>query len=195
VPRADPVTLADHATLADHKRAMRARLACCGGDPALGHRLAGHALRLAPAPGAVVSGFWPMPGEIDPRPLLLALAGRGHAIVLPRTPNRGLPLSFHRWRPGEALVPGRMGIPEPAAEAPALAPDFLLVPLVAFDAGLRRLGRGAGFYDRTLAALRAVKPVFAMGVAFAARQVEHVPAEPHDARLDAVATEAGIIAA
>jgi 5-formyltetrahydrofolate cyclo-ligase len=181
-------------TIAVEKRALRAAVAARG-DPALGFRLAGHALHLAPPHGAVVSGFWPLPGEIDPRPLLLALAGRGHAIVLPRTPKRGLPLSFHRWRPGDTLLPGRMGILEPAPDAPVLPPDFLLVPLVAFDAGMRRLGHGAGYYDRTLAALRAAKPVLALGIAFADQQVDRVPADAHDARLDAVATEAGIIRA
>ena len=87
-------------------------------------------------PGAVVSGFWPTGREIDVRPLLLALAGRGHKVVLPRTPARGLPLSFHRWRPGDALEPGRMGILQPPEAAERLDPDLLLVPLVAFDAGL-----------------------------------------------------------
>jgi 5-formyltetrahydrofolate cyclo-ligase len=180
-------------TIAEQKQALRVGLAGRGGDAALGFPMAGHALALAPPAGGVVSGFWPMAHEIDPRPLLLALAGRGHAIVLPRTPQRGLPLKFHRWRPGEALRAGRMGILEPLADAQAMVPDFLLVPLVAFDSGMRRLGHGAGYYDRTLAALRAAKPVFALGIAFAAQRVDRVPAEPHDARLDAVATEAGVI--
>jgi 5-formyltetrahydrofolate cyclo-ligase len=182
-------------TLAEEKRALREGATARAGDPALGFRLAGHAMRIPPPSGAVVSGFWPLPGEIDPRQLMLALAGRGHAIVLPRTPRRGLPLAFHRWRPGEELFPGRMGILEPSADAPEGVPDFLLVPLVAFDSGMRRLGHGAGYYDRTLAALRATGPAFALGVAFAAQQVDRVPADAHDARLDAVATEAGILRA
>jgi 5-formyltetrahydrofolate cyclo-ligase len=182
-------------TLDQQKRALRAVVSARLGDPEHGFRLAGHALDLAPPPGAVVSGFWPMPREIDIRPLLLALAGRGHPIVLPRTPRRGLALGFHRWRPGDPLEAGRMGILEPPAWAEALDPDHLLVPLVAFDCGMRRLGHGAGYYDRTLAGLRARKPVFALGVGFAAQQVERVPAGPDDALLDAVATERGVLRA
>jgi 5-formyltetrahydrofolate cyclo-ligase len=176
------------------KQALRAARA--GGDPTLGTRLAGQVLQAcAPAPGAVVAGYWPLPGEIDPRPLLLALAGRGHGLALPRTPRRGLPLVFHRFRFGDPLLPHRFGMLEPRAEARVIDPDMLLVPLAAFDARLHRLGHGAGFYDRTLAALRARRVVFALGIAFAAQQVAEIPAEPHDQRLDAVATEAGVLRA
>src|SRR4051794_3665745 len=88
---------------AEARRAALARREGC--DPALGARLAAHVLAEAPPPaGAVVAGFWPMGQEIDIRPLLLALAARGHTIALPVTPKRGLPLRFHRWQPGEALV-------------------------------------------------------------------------------------------
>jgi 5-formyltetrahydrofolate cyclo-ligase len=174
----------------------RLRAARHAGDPRLGARLAGHVLeRCPPPPGAVVSGYWPMANEIDPRPLMLALAGRGHPLCLPRTPRRGLPLMFHRWRFGQPLAPHRFGMLEPAPDAPEMVPDCLLVPLAAFDARLNRLGHGAGFYDRTLAALRAMRTVFALGIAFAAQQVPHVPAEPHDQTLDAVATEQGVILA
>ena len=114
---------------AEARRAALARRAGC--DPALGARLAAHVLEAAPPPaGAVVAGFWPMGPEIDIRPLLLAL-GRGHPIALPVTPKRGLPLGFRRWRPGEALARGPMGTATPAGEE--LRPDWLLVPLLAFD--------------------------------------------------------------
>lgn len=167
------------------KAALRARR---DGDPAWGARLAGHVLdRCPPRPGQVVAGFWPMPGEMDVRPLLLALLGRGHAVVLPETPPRGQPLRFRRWRPGEALVAERFGTWRPTgAEA---APDVLLVPMLAFDSGLRRLGYGGGYYDRTLAALPGRR---AIGIAFAAQEVPVVPAGPHDIAMHAVATERGV---
>ncbi len=160
-----------------------------GQDPALGWLLAGHVLttwRFRPL--VVVAGFWPLSGEIDIRPLLLALAGRGHPVALPITPPRGSPLSFGRWRPGDRMVPERFGTVRPVGES--LVPDLLLVPLLAFDGQCRRLGYGGGFYDRTLAALPGRT---ALGCAFAAQRVDCVTAEAHDMRLDAVATECGLI--
>jgi 5-formyltetrahydrofolate cyclo-ligase len=143
----------------------------------------------APPAGAVVAGFWPMGREIDIRPLLLALAGRGHLIALPITPKRGLPLHFRRWRPGEELARGPLGTRQPAT-GEELRPDWLLVPLLAFDRAGRRLGYGGGYYDRTLARL---PEATAIGCAYACQEVPEVPAGPEDFRLHAIATEAGII--
>ena len=182
----------DSAELSEAKRLARqhALLARGGSDPAsCGAALTAHVLRDLPPPaGAVVSGFWPLEGEIDIRPLLLALHERGHPIVLPVTPKRGNPLTFRLWRPGDVLVPERFGTVRPTGEE--RTPDFLLVPLLAFDRAGHRLGYGAGFYDRTLAGL---PPHFALGCAFAAQEVDAVPVGPYDARLDAVATECGVI--
>ncbi len=160
-----------------------------GQDPALGTHLAGRLLagwRFRPR--SVIAGFWPLAGEIDIRPLLLALAGRGNSIVLPVTPARGNPLSFQRWRPGDVLIRERFGTVRPAGEP--MAPDLLLVPLLAFDGGCRRLGYGGGFYDRTLAGLPGHT---AIGCAFAAQRVDCVAAEAHDIPLHAVATERGLM--
>jgi 5-formyltetrahydrofolate cyclo-ligase len=167
-------------------RAVAARAGC---DPALGARLATHVLRDArPPAGAVVAGFWPLAGEIDIRPLLTALAERGHAVLLPVTPQRGLPLTFRRWRPGDVMASGRFGTPVPVGEP--MVPTMLLVPLLAFDRQGRRLGYGAGYYDRTLAALPGAHT---LGCAFAAQELDSVPAGPQDIRLAAIATERGII--
>ena len=72
-------------------------------------------------------------------------------------------------------------------------PDILLVPLATFDRDGHRIGYGAGYYDLTISALRAMKPVIAIGLAFAAQEIENVHATPRDARLDLVLTEAEII--
>jgi 5-formyltetrahydrofolate cyclo-ligase len=161
-----------------------------GLDPqACGRALARHVLRDMPPPaGAVVAGFWPLAGEIDVRPLLLALREMGHAIVLPITPPRGQPLTFGLWSPGDTLVPERFGTLRPTG--PERVPGFVLVPLLAFDRRGGRLGYGGGFYDRTLPLL---PHRVALGCAFAAQEVDEVPVGPYDIRLDAVATEAGII--
>ncbi len=146
------------------------------------------------APGAPVSGFWPMGSEIDPRPLMAALAARGHSLCLPVVVGRGLPLLFRRWRPGDALVPAGFGTSVPPPDAPESRPAALLVPLLAFDRRLQRLGYGGGYYDRTLAALRRQgPPIVALGVAFAIQEVDAVPTAPGDEALDAVATEVGVL--
>jgi 5-formyltetrahydrofolate cyclo-ligase len=156
---------------------------------AAGSALAQHVLRdCPPPPAAVVSGFWPLGEEIDIRPLLLALHDRGHRVTLPVTPRRGEALTFRGWQPGDVMLPERFGTLRPIGEV--LVPDFLLIPLLAFDAAGARLGYGGGFYDRTLAVLPGR---LRLGCAFAAQQVDSVPVGPYDIRLDAVATENGII--
>jgi 5-formyltetrahydrofolate cyclo-ligase len=154
-----------------------------------GEALAANVLRDCPPPiGAIVSGFWPIGDEIDLRPLLRALHERGNRLALPVTPRRGEPLTFREWQPGDVLVPERFGTVRPTGDI--LIPDMLLIPLLAFDSKGGRLGYGGGFYDRTLATL---PNRFRLGCAFAAQQVDAVPDGPYDIRLDAVATESGII--
>ncbi|HET6195139.1 MAG TPA: 5-formyltetrahydrofolate cyclo-ligase [Acetobacteraceae bacterium] len=177
--------------LIEAKRLVRQRMLAAreAWNPACGTALAEHVLREMPPPaGALVSGFWPMGQEIDIRPLLVALHERGHRIVLPETPKRGNPLIFRLWSPGAVMLPERFGTSRPDGEV--VVPDFLLVPLLAFDRRGYRVGYGAGYYDRTLAALPGR---YRLGVAYTASELDAVPAGPYDERLDAVATERGII--
>ena len=142
----------------------------------------------------VVSAFFPYKSEIDTRPLLGKLAGEGWTTALPIVIALGEPLIFRRWLPGEPTVPGVWDIPRPTDDAPLLEPDVLLVPLMAFDRKGYRLGYGGGFYDRTLSLLRAKKPITAIGVAYAAQEVDSVPHDAHDQPLDFVMTEREILA-
>jgi len=158
----------------------------------LSHRLADIFLKQIPAPrGSTVSAYVAIGDEADPAPLLEALRARGHAIALPRVTGRGKPLDFHRHDVGKALVPGGFGLSEPARDWPQVEPDVLIVPLLAFDALGYRIGYGAGFYDRTLAKLRAARHVLAVGFAFAGQEFETVPHDGNDQRLDWVVTENG----
>jgi 5-formyltetrahydrofolate cyclo-ligase len=141
------------------------------------------------APGTVVSGFSPLKSEISPLPLLRRLADAGASLALPVVVGRGQPLVMRAWSFGAPLVSGVWGIREPPADAPELNPDILIVPLLAFDRSGHRIGYGAGYYDMTIARLRAMKPVTAVGVAFGSQEIAAVPATPRDARLDLVLTE------
>jgi 5-formyltetrahydrofolate cyclo-ligase len=153
-------------------------------------RLAEEGLRLAHLWGPqVVSAFHPLRDEPDTLPLLTALAAEGFATALPAVVGRGSPLTFRLWRPGEPTRPGAMSIREPLEEAPAVDPELLFVPLACFDRRGHRIGYGAGYYDRSLARLRAMKRTRAAGVAYGVCEIAAVPYETHDQSLDAVVTE------
>jgi 5-formyltetrahydrofolate cyclo-ligase len=151
--------------------------------------IAARVFPLAIRPGMIVSGFMPLKSEINPLPLMRKLAEAGASLALPMVAGRGKPLSMRGWQLGEPLVPGVWGIREPGPGAPEVQPDILLVPLLAFDRSGHRIGYGAGYYDLTITQLRAQKPIAAVGIAFAAQEIETVPRTAFDARLDLVLTE------
>ncbi len=150
-------------------------------------------LPLAVTPGVIVSGFSPMKSEINPLPLLRKFAEAGAGLALPCIAGRGHPLIMRSWDFGGALASGQWGIREPTADAPEVAPDIVIVPLAAFDRAGQRIGYGAGYYDMTLHKLRALKPVLAIGIAFASQETARIPATERDERLDLVLTEREVI--
>jgi 5-formyltetrahydrofolate cyclo-ligase len=112
----------------------------------------------------------------------------GHSIALPHFSSRTAPMTFARHADpyGESdLTTGPFGMLQPEADAEALIPDVLFVPLVGFTASLERLGQGGGHYDRWLAEH---PPALAIGLAWDVQLCDALPAEPHDAALDAVVT-------
>jgi 5-formyltetrahydrofolate cyclo-ligase len=143
--------------------------------------------------GAIVSGYSPMRSELNPFPLMRRLAEAGAQLALPVVQKRGLPLIMRAFGFGGELARGQWGIREPKSEAPEVFPDIMLVPLAAFDRAGHRIGYGAGYYDMTIAHIRAMKPVTAIGLAFAAQEIDKVPATPRDERLDLVVTEREVI--
>jgi 5-formyltetrahydrofolate cyclo-ligase len=183
--------------LTEKKRLRAAALARRDGlDPGLrasaSRSMAAAAPVLAPAPGVVVSGYWPIRSEADPRPLMEALRDRGASICLPAILDRET-IVFRRFERGQSLVPMGFGTLGPGPDAAAVDPSLMLVPLAAFDRGGSRLGYGAGFYDRAIARLHAagVMPRL-VGIAFDCQEVTAVPAEPHDIALDEILSESGL---
>jgi 5-formyltetrahydrofolate cyclo-ligase len=143
--------------------------------------------------GTIVSGFMPLKSEINPLPLLRKLEALGAWIALPVVAGRGQQLIMRRWTWGAPLGAGVWGIREPKPEAEEVAPDILLVPMLAFDRAGHRVGYGGGYYDLTIKGLRGRKTVSAVGIAFAAQEVAKVPTTPRDAQLDFVLTEREVI--
>jgi 5-formyltetrahydrofolate cyclo-ligase len=134
-----------------------------------------------------IAAYWPIGAEMDPRPLMAALAKAGRTIALPRADARDAPVRFLAWD-GATLAPDAYGAPAPHASAAEVSPKLVIVPLVAFDRTGARLGQGGGVYDRTLRALKP-KGVVAVGLAYAAQELDSVPAGPQDQTLDWVVTE------
>lgn len=144
---------------------------------------------------SVVSGYWPVRSEADPRPLLGMLRRGGADIALPVVTGAET-LLFRRWQEAEPLVDAGFGTFGPPPTAPEAHPDALIVPLAAFDREGSRIGYGKGHFDRAIAGMLAAgrRPLL-VGLAFAAQEVEKVPFEPHDIPLDFIVTEDERIAA
>lgn len=99
---------------------------------------------------------------------------------------------FRHWQPGDDLAVSDLKISEPTPDKRLEIPDILLVPLLAFDNSGHRLGFGGGYYDRTLSDLRAKRDITAIGFAYAGQEVDNIPQESFDQRLDWVMTEQGL---
>jgi 5-formyltetrahydrofolate cyclo-ligase len=143
--------------------------------------------------GVIVSGYWPVRCELDPLPLMRRLAEQGAQLALPVIQGRDQPLIFRVWNHETQLLRGQIAIMEPSPLSPEVVPEIVLVPLAAFDRAGHRIGYGAGHYDRSFAQLRRSRPTTSIGLAFAAQEIDAVPALPHDVKLDYVLTEAATL--
>jgi len=192
---ADPSPIAEaKSALRDQAHARRRAVARAAGADAASALVAVFDTLPRPPASVVVSGYWPMGDEFDPRPLLAALHARGHPCCLPVVIGSGRPLVFRTWPPGDALQAAAFGTSVPPPSAPECEPGLLLVPLLLVDARGYRLGYGGGFYDRTLAGLRTRHgDVLAVGLAFEGQRVERVPTDDTDQRLDWLVTERGAV--
>lgn len=142
----------------------------------------------------IISGYYPSRDEVDCLPLLDAVEKNGHSVALPFIQAKNEPLIFRAWKSGAPLEPGTFKIPVPPPSSPEVEPDIFLVPLLAFDRAGYRLGYGGGFYDRTLAQVRAKRDVVAIGIAFDEQEMSGVPHAPYDEPLDWLLTPSGPIA-
>jgi 5-formyltetrahydrofolate cyclo-ligase len=142
-------------------------------------------------PIAVAAGYHAVGAEMNPWPALRRLGRLGARVALPVALAVDAPLVFRAWRADQPLTVDAAGVPSPGEDAETLAPQLVIVPLLAFDRQGYRLGQGGGYYDRTLGALRRTGPLLAIGLAYAGQEIDQVPREPHDEPLDAILTETG----
>lgn len=153
------------------------------------HAAANFLARIPLRPGGVVALYHPIRDELDTGPLAAALAERGARLALPVTESKKAPLVFRLHDVAAPLVRGRHGEMIPNGEAPVLRPDIIVAPLLAFTRRGDRLGYGGGYYDRTLAQVRAQGEVLAVGFGYGAQEVDALPSSPLDQKLDWIVTE------
>jgi len=139
--------------------------------------------------GCRVAFCWPIQGEYDARHFARTMRDRGALTALPVVVAPKKPLIFREWHPGVRMATGALNIPYPV-DSPEVQPDAVILPMNGWDAGGYRLGYGAGFFDRTLAAL-AKRPV-TVGVSYEAARMDTIQPQEWDIPLDYVVTERGV---
>jgi 5-formyltetrahydrofolate cyclo-ligase len=127
-----------------------------------------------------------MGSEADPFPFARAAVAAGCVLALPHVTLRSEPMRFLAWETEAALEAGPFGLSQPPTQAAELVPDIILTPMLAFDAGLNRLGQGAGYYDRVFARY---PDAWRVGIAWSMQQVSELTVDSWDIPLHAIATE------
>jgi 5-formyltetrahydrofolate cyclo-ligase len=138
--------------------------------------------------GVIVSAYWPFRGEPDLRGFMAGVSNRGGQCALPVVIERGKPLVFRAWSPGEPLAKGVWNIPVPATPQ-EVVPSIVIVPVVGFDRACYRLGYGGGFFDRTLAMMK--HSPLKLGVGYGQQALLTIHPQPNDIPMDMVITEEG----
>jgi 5-formyltetrahydrofolate cyclo-ligase len=139
----------------------------------------------------IVGGYYPVNFEIDDLELLKKFEKNKFNISLPVI-KKNFQMDFYKWSFSDPLKVNKYGIPEPETKN-IVYPDVLLVPLVAFDKNLNRLGYGGGYYDRLIKKLSKKKKIMKIGLAFSAQKIDKVPINMYDQKLDYIVTNKYIV--
>ena len=134
-----------------------------------------------------IGGYYPSNYEIDDLDILNLLEKKNLKISLPII-KKNNQMNFYSWSRNDLLKINKFGIPEPL-ETEIIYPDILLVPLVAYDSSLSRLGYGGGYYDRYIEKIEKIKKVTKIGLAFSFQKISSIPIDQYDKRLDFIVTE------
>ena len=136
-------------------------------------------------------GYYPSNYEIDDLAILDLLEKKNFKVSLPII-KKDNQMNFCSWSRGDPLRVNKFGIPEPVSSK-IFYPDILLVPLVAYDNNLNRLGYGGGYYDRYIEKLEKTKKIIKIGLAFSFQKISSIPIDQYDKRLDFIITEKEIL--
>lgn len=192
IPRPDRTLSVEKRKLRQQMAARRMQLphaAMLSASTSIARHFADHPI-LSFAPS--FAGYIAIRGELDVMATFREMQRFYKHTALPViTPEKSL--IFRAWAPGSPLIRNTLGTEEPIEAAREMLPAVILVPLLAFDGDGYRLGYGGGYYDRAMASLRELpQPPLFIGVAYAMQEIDQVPSEAHDARLDGVLTELGV---
>tara|TARA_B110000305_G_C18907558_1_gene389195 strand:- start:15 stop:560 length:546 start_codon:yes stop_codon:yes gene_type:complete len=138
-----------------------------------------------------IGGYYPVKFEIDDLILLRKFEKNKFNISLPVI-RKNFQMDFYKWSFSDLLKVNKYGIPEPEIKN-KVYPDILLIPLVAFDKSLNRLGYGGGYYDRLIKELSKKKNIMKIGLAFSIQKIDKVPINAYDQKLDYIVTNKYII--
>ena len=138
-----------------------------------------------------IGGYYPSNYEIDDLDILDLLEKKNFKVSLPIIKKENQ-MNFYSWSRNDPLKINKFGIPEPVSSK-IFYPDILLVPLVAYDVSLNRLGYGGGYYDRYIEKIEKVKKVVKIGLAFSFQKITSIPINQYDKRLDFIVTEKEIL--
>ena len=139
----------------------------------------------------IIGGYYPVNFEFDDLELLKKFEKKNFFISLPVI-KKNFQMEFHKWSFSDLLKINKYGIPEPESKN-IVYPDILLVPLVAFDKNLNRLGYGGGYYDRIIAKLLKKKKIIKIGLALSVQKIDKVPINTYDQKLDYIVTNKYIV--
>jgi len=137
--------------------------------------------------GKTVGGYYPYNYEFDIMNILEEFSKNKYQTLLPKI-KKNYQMEFYSWSPKEPLIINEYGIPEPTSDI-IKYPDILLVPLVAYDKDLNRIGYGGGFYDRYIRKIKDKKKIITIGIAYSFQKVNKVLINKHDIKLDFIITE------
>ena len=139
----------------------------------------------------IIGGYYPTNYEIDDLEILNYFFKKGSMISLPKIRKKSQ-MEFFKWNENDPLLINKYGIPEPDVSN-KVYPDILIVPLVAFDEELNRLGYGGGFYDRYIQKISKIKKIVKVGLAFSFQKIKKIPTNKYDKKLDLIITEKDVV--